>query len=102
MVGALYCIAGTPMRTLSSDSAPRCKPLAGCHPRRLSTLTYVCTMASRAPRVVFRCFIHANVLQIEIYPMTPYRNTSYEFQQYQLGVGGPCEHFVPPAGKTSC
>lgn len=50
--------------------------------------------------VVYVVVYSVDVLQVEIYPMTPYRNTSYEFQQYQLGVGGPCEHFVPPAGET--
>jgi len=35
---------------------------------------------------------------IEINPATPFRNTSESFQHYQLGIGGPCEHFTPPAG----
>lgn len=30
--------------------------------------------------------------------LQPYRNSSYEFQQYQLGVGGVCAPFDPPAG----
>ena len=30
--------------------------------------------------------------------MEPYRNSSDEFQQYQLGIGGPCQNFVPDAG----
>jgi hypothetical protein len=36
--------------------------------------------------------------EYEVYPLEPYRNTSYEFQQFQLGVGGGCDNFDPPAG----
>ena len=34
----------------------------------------------------------------EINPDTPFRNSSDSFQKYQLGVGGPCKYFDPPAG----
>lgn len=34
----------------------------------------------------------------QVFPLEPFRNSSYEFQQYQLGIGGPCEVFTPPAG----
>ena len=35
----------------------------------------------------------------EYYPETPLRNTTPNmFQRYYLGIGGPCEHFTPPAG----
>eukprot|EP00005_Dracoamoeba_jomungandri_P000463 CAMPEP_0174252392 /NCGR_PEP_ID=MMETSP0439-20130205/1880_1 /TAXON_ID=0 /ORGANISM="Stereomyxa ramosa, Strain Chinc5" /LENGTH=754 /DNA_ID=CAMNT_0015332915 /DNA_START=107 /DNA_END=2368 /DNA_ORIENTATION=+ len=34
----------------------------------------------------------------EVYPDTPFRNTSASFQKYQLGVGGPCQHFTPQGG----
>ena len=34
----------------------------------------------------------------EINPDTPMRNSSDSFQQYQLGIGGPCKNFEPPAG----
>jgi hypothetical protein len=37
--------------------------------------------------------------RIEFRPTTPFRNTSDDFQYFQLGIGGgQCEHFVPPAG----
>lgn len=35
---------------------------------------------------------------IEYNPPFPFRNNSGQFSQYQLGIGGPCEHFNPPAG----
>ena len=34
----------------------------------------------------------------EINPDTPVRNSSSSFQKYQLGIGGPCKNFDPPAG----
>ena len=34
----------------------------------------------------------------EINPDTLYRFTGNMFQKYQLGVGGPCKNFDPPAG----
>ena len=34
----------------------------------------------------------------EIYPDSPKRTSSENFQQYQLGIGGPCMYFEPPAG----
>lgn len=34
----------------------------------------------------------------EVHPKTPFRNTSTMFQQFQLGIGGPCEAFEPQAG----
>ena len=34
----------------------------------------------------------------EIYPATPVRTSSDWFMRYQLGVGGPCKNFDPPAG----
>lgn len=34
----------------------------------------------------------------EIYPDTPKRVSSNSFQHYQLGIGGPCKNFDPPAG----
>ena len=34
----------------------------------------------------------------EVNPDTPMRNSSDSFQQYQLGIGGPCKNFEPPAG----
>ena len=37
-------------------------------------------------------------LHVQVNPTTPFRNTSYEFQTFQLGIGGPCQHFTPPAG----
>jgi len=35
---------------------------------------------------------------IEFNPPRPHRNNSGQFSQYQLGIGGPCEHFSPQAG----
>jgi hypothetical protein len=40
-------------------------------------------------------------LYCQVNPSTPFRNTSYSFQTYQLGIGGPCQHFTPPAGCVS-
>ena len=34
----------------------------------------------------------------EYNPDTPFRNTSGSFQKYDIGIGGVCEHFTPPAG----
>lgn len=34
----------------------------------------------------------------EVNPDTPLRTTSLSFQKYQLGIGGPCKEFSPPAG----
>ena len=34
----------------------------------------------------------------EVNPDTPLRNSSDSFQKYQLGIGGPCKYFDPPAG----
>lgn len=34
----------------------------------------------------------------EVNPDTPLRTSSNSFQKYQLGVGGPCKEFDPPAG----
>ena len=34
----------------------------------------------------------------EIYPDEPKRLSSDSFQHYQLGIGGPCKNFDPPAG----
>ena len=34
----------------------------------------------------------------EIYPDKPLRDSADMFQHYQLGVGGPCKNFDPPAG----
>ena len=34
----------------------------------------------------------------EINPSEPYRGSGGMFQMYQLGIGGPCENFYPPAG----
>ena len=34
----------------------------------------------------------------EVNPDTPLRTSSSSFQKYQLGVGGPCKDFTPPAG----
>jgi len=36
--------------------------------------------------------------EIEVNPNTPVRSSSNSFQRYQLGIGGPCKNFVPPAG----
>jgi hypothetical protein len=41
------------------------------------------------------------LLGAQFNPSTPLRNTSYEFQTYQLGIGGPCQHFTPAAGCVS-
>lgn len=35
---------------------------------------------------------------MEVNPDTPFRNSSDSFQKYQLGIGGPCKFFSPPAG----
>ena len=34
----------------------------------------------------------------EINPDSPFRGSANMFQKYQLGVGGPCKYFDPPAG----
>ena len=34
----------------------------------------------------------------EVNPNTPLRSYSNSFQKYQLGIGGPCKNFDPPAG----
>ena len=34
----------------------------------------------------------------EVYPDTPLRKSSDNFQKYQLGIGGSCKYFDPPAG----
>ena len=34
----------------------------------------------------------------EINPDKPFRNTGQSFQKFQLGIGGTCSQFVPPAG----
>lgn len=34
----------------------------------------------------------------EVNPDKPMRNSSNSFQKYQLGIGGPCKDFTPPAG----
>jgi hypothetical protein len=34
----------------------------------------------------------------EVNPDQPFRNTGKSFQKFQLGVGGTCSQFVPPAG----
>ena len=34
----------------------------------------------------------------EVYPNEPKRTSSDSFQFYQLGIGGPCKNFDPPAG----
>ena len=34
----------------------------------------------------------------EVNPDTPLRTSSDSFQKYQLGIGGPCQNFYPPAG----
>ena len=34
----------------------------------------------------------------EVYPDSPARKSAAMFQQYQLGIGGPCKNFDPPAG----
>ena len=34
----------------------------------------------------------------EVNPDSPLRNSSDMFQKYQLGIGGPCKYFDPPAG----
>ena len=34
----------------------------------------------------------------EVHPSTPFRKSSDMFQHYQLGIGGPCKYFDPPAG----
>ena len=35
---------------------------------------------------------------IEVNPDKPYRNSSVDFKTYQLGIGGSCKQFDPPAG----
>ncbi len=34
----------------------------------------------------------------EINPSEPFRNSSVSFTKYELGIGGPCKNFDPPAG----
>ena len=34
----------------------------------------------------------------QVNPAQPYRNSSVSFKKYQLGIGGTCQHFDPPAG----
>jgi hypothetical protein len=34
---------------------------------------------------------------LQFNPLTPFRNTTYGFQTFQIGIGGPCELFTPPA-----
>ena len=34
----------------------------------------------------------------EINPSDPFRNSSNSFTKYELGIGGPCKNFDPPAG----
>ena len=34
----------------------------------------------------------------EVNPNMPIRTSSNSFQKYQLGIGGPCKYFSPPAG----
>ena len=38
--------------------------------------------------------------EVVIYPDEPFRNITYEqyWQHYDLGIGGVCDNFVPPAG----